>query len=50
MLWWDSRERSLQLVEFDMEKAIASLKAGEPLIPVWLDTIHQRLHQKLEKA
>ncbi|WP_254012154.1 hypothetical protein [Limnofasciculus baicalensis] len=29
--------RSLQLVEFDMESAIASLKAGEPVIPVWLD-------------
>lgn len=43
MLWWDSKERSLQLVEFDMESAIASLKAGEPVIPVWLDVIHLRV-------
>ena len=47
-LWWDSKERSLQLVDFDMEKAIASLKAGEPVIPVWLDTIHQRLATQLK--
>jgi len=43
MLWWDSKERSLQLVEFDSDKAIASLKAGEPVIPVWLDIIHLRV-------
>ena len=32
-----------QLVQFDLEKAIASLKAGNPVISVWLDRIHQRL-------
>lgn len=47
MLWWDSKERSLELVEFDLEKAIASLKAGEPVIPVWLDRIHQQLASRL---
>ncbi|HBE20754.1 MAG TPA: MerR family transcriptional regulator, partial [Cyanobacteria bacterium UBA11367] len=47
MLWWDKQERSLQLVEFDLERAIASLKSGEPVIPVWLDRIHQRLASKL---
>jgi len=47
MLWWDSKERSLQLVDFDMESAIASLKAGQPVIPVWLDQIHQQIQQKL---
>jgi hypothetical protein len=47
MLWWNGKTRSLSLVEFDMEKAIASLKAGQPIIPVWLDTIHQRLSSKL---
>ena len=47
MLWWDKQERSLQLVEFDRERAIASLKSGEPVIPVWLDRIHQRLASKL---
>ena len=27
--------RSLKLVEFDLESAIAFLKSGEPVIPVW---------------
>lgn len=47
MLWWDGQERSLQLVEFDRERAIASLKSGEPVIPLWLDRIHQRVASKL---
>jgi DNA-binding transcriptional MerR regulator len=47
MLWWNGKARSLELVEFDWEEAIASLKAGQPIIPVWLDTIHQRLSSKL---
>lgn len=47
MLWWDSKERSLQLVDFDLEKAIASLKSGQPLIPLWLDRIHQQVASKL---
>ncbi|CAD5984626.1 MerR family transcriptional regulator [Planktothrix agardhii] len=47
MLWWNQQERSLQLVDFDMESAIASLKSGQPVIPVWLDQIHHRLASKL---
>jgi DNA-binding transcriptional MerR regulator len=47
MLCWDSKERSLQLVEFDWKSAIASLKSGQPVIPVWLDQIHQGLASKL---
>lgn len=47
MLGWDSKERALELVEFDLEKAIASLKSGQPVIPVWLDQIHQQIQQKL---
>jgi long-subunit acyl-CoA synthetase (AMP-forming) len=35
-------ERSLELVEFDRKKAIASLDEGKPVIPVWLEV-------KLEK-
>ncbi|MEH1940791.1 MAG: hypothetical protein V7L01_11305 [Nostoc sp.] len=31
----------LSLVEFDREKAIASLVEGKPVIPVWLDVIYQ---------
>jgi hypothetical protein len=34
MLCWDSKKRSLKLVEFDLESAIASLKTGQPVIPV----------------
>ncbi|MEK0180854.1 MAG: hypothetical protein EAZ78_08465 [Oscillatoriales cyanobacterium] len=40
--------RSLYLVEFDMARAIASLKSGELVIPVWCDRIHQRLAGKLK--
>jgi hypothetical protein len=34
---------AIDLVEFDMARAIASLKAAEPVIPVWLDQIHQQV-------
>ncbi|MBE9229975.1 MerR family transcriptional regulator [Phormidium sp. LEGE 05292] len=47
MLSWNRQERSLQLVEFDLEKAIISLKSGQPVIPVWLDTIHQHVASRL---
>ena len=47
MLCWDSKKRSLKLVEFNLESAIASLKSGEPVIPVWLDQIHQGVASKL---
>lgn len=40
---------SLELVEFDRKKAIASLDEGKPVIPVWLDVIYQQLRQKLDK-
>ena len=40
--------RSHQLVEFDLESAIDSLKSGEPVIPVWLDQIHQCLVSRLK--
>lgn len=47
MLCWDSKKRSLKLVEFDLESAIAFLKSGQPVIPVWLDRIHQGVASKL---
>ncbi|WP_373529890.1 hypothetical protein [Nostoc sp.] len=40
---------SLELVEFDRKKAIASLEQGQPVIPVWLDIIYQQLAEKLGK-
>lgn len=47
MLQWDGKKRSLELVEFEMEKAIASVVEGKPVIPVWLNEIYQRLEAKL---
>jgi len=38
---------SLELVEFDRKKAIASLDEGKPVIPVWLDVIYQQLMNRL---
>jgi hypothetical protein len=32
MLAWNAKARSLQLVEFDWEEAIALLKAGQPVV------------------
>lgn len=49
MLLSQAQERSLSLAEFDRERALASLDEGKPVIPVWLDVIHQQLRQKLEK-
>lgn len=40
---------SLELMEYDRTKAIASIDEGKPVIPVWLDVIYQQLRQKLEK-
>ena len=40
---------AIDLVEFDMARAIASLNSGEPVTPVWLDWIPQQLEVKLEK-
>jgi len=39
---------SLELMEYDRTKAIASLDEGKPVIPVWLDEIYQQLQQKLK--
>ncbi|MEH1902096.1 MAG: MerR family transcriptional regulator [Nostoc sp.] len=50
MLLSQAQERSLELVEYDRKKAIASLDAGKPIIPVWLDEIYQKLALKLGKS
>jgi DNA-binding transcriptional MerR regulator len=47
MLAWNSKMRSLKLVEFDLEDAITSLKSGQPVIPLWLDAIHEELTKRL---
>lgn len=47
MLLVEGHKRSLSLVAYDREQAIASLDEGKPVIPVWLDVIYQRLITKL---
>jgi len=47
MLWWHPRERSLEVVEFELYVAIALITEGELVIPVWLDRIHQRVAKRL---
>lgn len=48
MLLWDKSEGILKLAEFDLESAITSIDRGQPIIPIWLDRIHQTLNQKLK--
>ncbi len=50
MLCWDGKKGKLELLEFDLKKAIASLDEGKPVIPVWLDGIYQKLALKLGKS
>ena len=42
-------DESLTFGEFNLSNAIASVKSGQPVIPLWLDRIHQRLRQKLSE-
>jgi hypothetical protein len=39
---------AIDLVEFDMARAIASLNSAEPVIPLWLDRINLDLSKKVE--
>jgi len=48
MLVWDRKEKDLRLEEFEREDAIASRERGKPVIPVWLDRIHQQLTRRLK--
>lgn len=50
MLLLSAQDDSVSLVEFDRERAIASLDQGKPVIPVWLDEIYQKLALKLGKS
>ncbi len=49
MLWWDGKKEKLEIAEFELKKAIASLDEGKPVIPLWLDEIYQGLAVKLEE-
>jgi len=48
MLLSEAQDESLSLVEFDRKSAIASLDAGEPVIPIWLEKIYQRVVSQLK--
>ncbi len=50
MLVWDRKEKDLRLEEFEREDAIASLDQGQPVIPLWLDCIHQQLQRELKNS
>jgi len=48
MLFWDEKKRSLVLLEFDRERAIALLDKGLAVIPIWLDKIRQKISVQIE--
>ncbi|MFE1746042.1 hypothetical protein [Coleofasciculus sp. H7-2] len=48
MLCGSPVNQSFDLVEFDMQRAIALWQEGLPVVPVWLDVIHQRLETQLK--
>ncbi|MEH1935690.1 MerR family transcriptional regulator [Nostoc sp.] len=47
MLLWNWETQSLELVEFNRERAIFNLSDGLPVIPVWLDLIYSRVESRL---
>lgn len=49
MLLWNRKTKKIQLEQLEREKAIAALDDGLPVIPVWLDSIHQHLTKYVEK-
>ncbi len=50
MLVWDRKKKDFRLEEFEREDAIASLDQGQPVIPLWLDCIHQQLQRELKSS
>ncbi|MBV8882393.1 MAG: MerR family transcriptional regulator [Chroococcidiopsidaceae cyanobacterium CP_BM_RX_35] len=50
MFWRETTEKSLELVPFDLDLALASLREGQPAIPLWLDKIRERVAMRLEEA
>jgi DNA-binding transcriptional MerR regulator len=47
MLLWNEEVRSLELVEFNRERAISDLSDGLPVIPIWLGVIYSRVESRL---
>lgn len=48
MLWRRLPQEKLSLAEFDRERAQAAILSGQPVIPFWLDAVHQQLKEGLK--
>jgi hypothetical protein len=48
MLVWIEAEEILEIIDFDREVVIARLDEGLPVIPLWLDRVHQCLERQLK--
>ena len=48
ILWRRKPQQKLSLAEFDRERAIAAILSGQPVIPFWLDAVHQQLSEGLK--
>ena len=44
----ESQAGHSKLVEFDVEKVVAAWAEGKFVVPVWLDVIYGRLHEKVK--
>ncbi len=45
MLWRRKPQQKPSLAEFDRERAISAIMSGQPVIPFWLDAVHQQMSQ-----
>lgn len=45
MLWQSAPDNKLNLAEFDEEKAIAAIKSGQAVIPVWTEIVKRQLQE-----
>ena len=44
----ESQSRDSKLVEFDVEKVVATWTQGQFVVPIWLDVIYGRLREKVK--
>ncbi|NJL42005.1 MAG: MerR family transcriptional regulator [Leptolyngbyaceae cyanobacterium SM1_4_3] len=48
MLWQSGENEGLRCVEFNEEKAITAIQNGQAIIPLWMETLGERLEKKLQ--
>ncbi|MBD2056033.1 MerR family transcriptional regulator [Oculatella sp. FACHB-28] len=48
MLWQSEEDERLRCVEFNEEKAITAIQNGQAIIPLWMETLGERLEKKLQ--